>query len=218
MLGRPRERGRPDSFREFSLTPSREVRVRGWIVVLVVIVAGCAATRELAALRQVEFRYDRIADARVAGIPLAQVSSPDDVTPLDLARLGVAIASKDVPLDLTVHLEGRNPETNQVTARLVALDWAYFVDGQEAVSGRLAEPYAFPPGQPTDVPVVVTFNLVDLFGGDGRALLDVALALAGQRTSTRVVTLRLTPTVDTPAGAIRYPVPLTLDLSRLPAR
>ena len=190
--------------------------MRAWIVVLVVVAAGCAAAREFAALRQVEFRYDRIADARVAGIPLGHAASPEDVSPLDLARLGLAIASKDVPLDLTVHLEGRNPETNRVTARLVALDWAYLVDGRETVAGRLAEPYAFPPGQPTDVPVVVTFNLVEFFGGDGRAILDVALALAGQRASTRQVTLRLTPTVETAAGPIRYPVPLTLDLSRPP--
>jgi hypothetical protein len=189
------------------------VFVRVWIAVLLSVVVGCAAAKEFVALRQVEFRYDRVSDARVAGIALGQVRSPEDVSPLDLARLGIAIASKDVPLDVTVHIEGRNPETNDVTARLVALDWAYLVDGRETVSGRLAEPFAFPPGQPTDVPVLVTFNLVDFFGGDGRALLDIALALGGQRASTHAVTLRLTPTVDTPAGPIRYPAPLTLDLS-----
>jgi len=50
----------------------------------------------------------------------------------------------------------------------------------------------------------VTFNLVRFFGSDGRTLLDVALSLAGQRTTSRKVTLRLVPSIDTDAGRIRY--------------
>ena len=193
--------------------------MRTWIVMLLgVAIVGCAATQELAALRQVEFRYDRVSNARVAGIPLEEVRSPEDVGPLDLARLGIAIAAKDVPLDLTVHVEGRNPETNQVTAKLVALDWTYLVDDRETVSGRLAEPRTFPPGQPTDVPLRVTVNLVDFVSGGGGDLLDVALAMAGQPSSTHKVTLRLTPTVETSLGPIRYPVPLTLDITIPQAR
>jgi len=187
--------------------------VRAWIAVLLSLVVGCAAAKEFVALRQVEFSFDRVSDARVAGIPLAQTRAYEDVSPLDVARLALAIAAKDVPLDLTVHVQGRNPETNTVTARLVALDWSYLVDGQETVAGTLTRSIAFPPGQPTDVPVGVTFNLVRFFGSDGRTLLDVALSLAGQRTTSRKVTLRLVPSIDTDAGRIRYPVPIDLDLS-----
>ncbi len=177
-------------------------------------VVGCASTRELAAMRQVEFRYDRISDAQIAGIRLGGLHSTDDVSVLDLGRLTLAVASKDVPLDVTVHVNGRNPETNNVTARMIALDWSYFVDERETVSGRLSEPYNFPPGQSTDVPVIVTFNMFSFFGGTGKDLLDTALALAGQRSSSHAVTLRLIPSIDTPVGRIRYPVPITLDLVR----
>jgi hypothetical protein len=188
------------------------------LTLLLATVLGCATAREIVALRQVEFHFDRITGARVAGIPLRRVHSYSDLTPIDLGRLGLAIASNDVPLDLTVHLEGRNPESNQVTARLVELDWAYLVDDRETVSGRLSEAYAFPPGEPRDVPLLVTLNLVDLFGDRRRDLVDVALALAGQRRSTHRVTLRLEPTVESRFGRIRYPRPITLDLSNPPSR
>jgi hypothetical protein len=185
---------------------------------LVASLSGCATLRDVAALRQVDFRFDRVSDARVAGVSLARIHSYDDLTALELGRLGLAIASKDVPLDIIVHVEGRNPETNRVTARLVAMDWAYLVDDRETLSGRLDRAYSFPPGEPQDVPLTVTFNLVRFFGGDGRDLLETALALSGQRASTKRVTLRLAPTVDTPVGPIRYAVPLVLTAPAAPAR
>jgi hypothetical protein len=183
-------------------------------ILLLSSVIGCASTLELAAMRQVEFRFDRISDAQIAGIHLETLHSAADVSVLDLGRLTLAVASKDVPLDLIVHVTGQNPATNNVTARMIALDWSYLVDERETVSGRLSEPYVFPPGQSTDVPVVVTFNMFSFFGGTGKDLLNTALALAGQRSSSHTVTLRLIPSIDTPAGRIRYPVPISLDLAR----
>lgn len=183
------------------------------VLLLLVSLPGCAGVRQLAALHQVEFRYDRIADPRVAGIRISDIHSPEDVNPIDLGRLTLAIASKDVPLDLTVHVIGRNPETNTVTAKLIGLDWSYIVDGRQAVSGTLTEGYQFPPGQPIDVGLQVTFNLVDLFGTNGQDLLSTALALAGQRTSTHTVTMELLPVIDTPIGPMQYPTPISLDLA-----
>jgi len=173
---------------------------------------GCASVKELAALRQVDFRYDRIADPEIAGLPLSSLAAYDQLSIVDVGRLALAIAAKDVPLDLTVHVEGRNPETNKATARLVALDWAYLVDDLEIVSGGLTEETIFPPGVPRDLPLRVRFNLVDAFGTDGKVLFDTALVLAGQRTSSRKATLRLVPTIETALGPIRYPAPITLDL------
>lgn len=183
-------------------------------LLLAAMTAGCAATRELMALTQVGFTYDRVSDAKVAGISLSGIHSYEDIRPTDAARLAIGIGLKDVPLDLTVHLTALNPKDNDVSARMTALDWAYLVDGGEIVSGRLAESRVFPPGEPRDVPLTLTVNLVRFFGSDGRALLETALVLAGQRTSTKRVTMRLTPYVETSAGAMRYPVPITLDLSR----
>lgn len=176
-------------------------------------IAGCAGLREAIALRQVEFRYDRISDPAVAGLPISRVLRYEDLSVMDVGRLALAIAAKDVPLDITVHLEGRNPATNNTSARLMQLDWTYLVDDRPIISGEMDQAIVFPAGEASDVPVRVRFNLIEFFGNDGKVLFDTALVLSGQRTTTKRVTLRLTPTVETSLGPIRYPVPITLDLA-----
>jgi len=194
----------------------RGVRSVVALVLLLMVAAspyGCASVKEFAALRQVDFRFDRISDPEIVGLSLSTLAAYDQLSIVDVGRLALAVAAKDVPLDLTIHVEGRNPASNETTARLVKLDWTYLVDGEEIVSGGMDEEAVFPPGEPRDLPLTVRFNLVDAFGTDGKVLFDTALVLSGQRTSTKKVTLRLEPTVETSLGPIRYPVPITLDLA-----
>jgi len=176
-------------------------------------IAGCAGLRGAIALHQVEFRYERISDPEIAGLPLSRVMRYEALSIVDVGRLALAIAAKDVPLDITVHLEGKNPATNNTTARMMRLDWAYLVDDKSIISGQMAQEFAFPPGEARDVPVGVRFNLAEFFGNDGSVLFDTALILSGQRTTTKKVALRLTPTIETSLGPIRYPAPITIDLA-----
>ena len=159
-----------------------------------------------------EFHFDHVSDAQVARIRLDRIGSYRDLTATDAARLAVAVATKDVPFQLTIHVEGKNPETNQVTARLIALDWTYVVDDRELLSGTLDRSLQFPPGQPVDVPIGISFNLVRFFQGGARDLFETSLALAGYGTQTHRVSLRLSPTIDTALGPIRYPVPISIPI------
>lgn len=136
-----------------------------------------------------------------------------DLTATQIARLGLAIAAEDVPIVFTAHLEGRNPEANQVTARLIALTWSYHVDGREILNGRLEDPIRFPPGEPVDVPVRIWFNLYRFFTGDARAMVETAAVLTGLSTGSHDVELRLTPRIDTPIGPMDYPSPIRIPLS-----
>ena len=189
-------------------------RARPWLIAtLVLAVLGCAAAKELAAIRQVQFHLNGVSGPSLAGIPLESVRSYSDLRPSDLARLGLAIAANDVPLELTLQVEGRNPETNTVTAKLVAMDWTVLVDDREVVSGNLPEPYSFAPGRARLISLPVRVNLVRVFGERRQDLIDVALALAGRSTGRHAATLRIVPSVNTALGPIRYPVPVTLTIS-----
>jgi len=191
---------------------------RGIATMALGLLLGCAAAQQLAALRQVEFHLNGVSGVRLAGVALDNVRSYSDLNPADLARVGLAIAARTVPLELTLQIEGRNPETNTVTAKLVAMDWTCLVDDHEVVSGQLSEPYAFEPGKARDIPVPVRLDLMQTFGSRRQDLIDVALSLAGRNASAHRATLRLTPSVDTALGRIRYPVPVTLTLSAPGAR
>lgn len=191
---------------------------RGMVVLALMGLGGCTAAKELAAIRQVQFHLNGVSGARVAGIPLDDVRSPADLKAADLARLSLAIASGAVPLDVTVHIEGRNPETNTVTAKLVAMDWTCLLDDRDLVSGRLDEPYSFAPGRARDVPIAVRCDLLRVVGNHRADLIDAALSLSGRNSRNHHVAVQLTPTVDTALGRIRYPAPITLELATPEAR
>lgn len=160
-----------------------------------------------------DFRLDRVSDAEVVRIRLDPLPTYRNLTATQIARLGLAIAAKDVPMGFIVHVEGRNPESNQVTARLIALAWSYRVDDREILNGRLEEPLRFPPGEPVDVPLRVEFNLYRFFTGDARDLFETAAVLSGHSSGTHDVELLLTPRIDTPLGPMDYPSPIPIRLA-----
>ena len=179
-------------------------------VVVAFALAGCATTRGLRALRQVEFEVDRVAAVRLAGVGLDRVRGPRDVNVLDAARIAGAVAARTVPLEFDLHILGRNPAANRTTARLVRLQWTLDLNGRETVSGTLDTAYTFVPGEVTDVRVPVRLELWRIFQGSGSDALDLALGLAGIGARPVVVAVRAVPLLDTPLGAITYPGSFTI--------
>jgi hypothetical protein len=180
------------------------------LLVGALLTPGCAALQQLAALRQVDFEFDRVADVRIAGVSVSGRRGYGDLGVVDVGRLTAAVVSHNVPLEAVVHVRGTNPPTNQVTARMLELGWTFFVEDREVVGGQLAETYLFEPGVSTDVPIRVRFNAYDEFGGGGKSLFELALAIAGVSGSSKEVRADLVPTVSTSVGPIRYPTPITV--------
>ena len=98
-------------------SPKRLARRSGRRAAALVFLAlgACATARGVLALRQVDFEVDRVADVHLAGVALDHVRSPRDVSVLDAARIGAAVARQHVPLEFDVHVLGRNPEGNPGT-------------------------------------------------------------------------------------------------------
>jgi hypothetical protein len=180
------------------------------LAALTVLLAGCATLQQLAALRDVDFSVDRVSGVRLAGIDLTGVRSYSDLGVTDAGRLALAVSQRELPMDFRVHLTALNPEDNSVDARLVRLDWTLFLQGRETLSGVFADETLLPRGQPTDVPISVSLDLIDFFEGSARDLFDLAMDIAGQGGEPTEVTLRAVPTVDTALGPIRYPQPITI--------
>jgi hypothetical protein len=191
------------------------VRARLASLLLLPAMAGCATLQELAALHQVAFAFDRVSEVRLAGIALDRVDGWSQLTTIDAARLVAAVASGNVPLDLVVHVRAENPSDNHVTARLVGLDWTFFVEDRKTVAGHVAGGLSLPPGQPVDVPVPVALNLSDYFHDGARDLFELALGIAG-RGNTRSIRLEATPTIETSLGPIRYPEPIVIERAATP--
>jgi hypothetical protein len=172
-------------------------------------VSSCATLQSLAALSQVRFDLDRVASVTLAGVELDRVRSYEDLSALDVARVGVAIAQRRLPLEATLHVGAENPDGNPA-ARLLALDWTLFLRDRETISGDIAQQLDLPSGVRTDIPVRVRLDLLEFFEGSASDLIDLALSLSGVEGEPVEVRLEALPTIETALGPIRYPRPLVL--------
>lgn len=185
-----------------------------FLVAAVLVLPACSALRQIAALRSVDFSVDRVGDVALAGIDLSRINSYDDIGLLDAGRLAAGVATRRLPLRLTVFVAASNPAANSVTARMVRMDWALFLNNTETVRGIVEQAVDIPSGQTVAIPVSVELNLVDFFDRGARDLVDLALGLSGQGGRPTDIRLRATPTVDTPIGPISYPRPIDIVRTR----
>ena len=172
--------------------------------------AGCSTLQEIAALRAVTFLLDRITGLSLAGVDLSGVRRANDLSIVDGTRVATAFASRQLPLAFDLHVRAENPASNPVTARLTRMDWTLFLQDTETITGQLARDITLAPGQPTDIPIAVTLDLLEFYQRSAGDLIDLALNLAGAGGEPKEVRLSAIPTIDTPLGAIRYPRPITI--------
>ena len=197
-----------------SCTSSPRSLWRALVPVMVLILTataltGCQALREISQLRNVDFRIDRVADARLADIELSRIQNPDDLGLTDLARLGRAVNRGELPFSFSVVIEGTNPEDNPVNARMTELDWTLFLNDRQTIAGSFGEETVFRPGEPTPIRFPIELNLVEFFDDGARDLVNLALSVAGEGDPSNI-RFQAQPTIQTSMGPIRYPDPITI--------
>jgi hypothetical protein len=184
-------------------------------IAVLLFLSGCATFQEVLALRDVDFALDRVADVRLAGVDMSRLRTFGDLSVGDAGRIAIAASRRELPLEFQLHLLAENPEENSVSARLVQMDWTLLLQDRETLSGTFANETVLPPGQPVDVPIGISLNLIEFFEGNAEDLVELALSLAGQGGEPKDIALRATPIVQTSLGPIRYPNPITIVSGRV---
>lgn len=174
-----------------------------------VVLSGCQVFKQAANLSRLNFALSGVDSPRLAGIDLTSVRSTDDVSPVDMARLGSALLRDNLPFDFTLLVSAENPENNNVDARMLRLDWTLLLDDRETVSGFTEPDVVIAPGTTAELPTVISLNLLEFFESGLPDLIDLALAVSGSGDPKRVK-LQATPTVTTVLGPIKYPRPITI--------
>ena len=174
-----------------------------------IVVSGCQVFRQVASLRQLDFALSGVDSPRLAGVDLSSVRSANDVSPVDMARLGSALLRDELPFDFTLLVSAENPQSNSVDARMMRLDWTLLLDDRETVSGFTEPDVLISPGSTAEIPTVVSLNLLEFFDSGLADLLDLALAVSGSGDPKRIK-LQATPTVTTALGPIKYPRPIVI--------
>ena len=183
---------------------------RKWIAGLLLVVAGCSTLQQLAALRQVGFALVGVQGGRLAGIDIAKLVSGTRLSVLDYGKLTVALARQDVPLDFLVNVEALNPAENKVTAKMIRMGWALYLNEKETINGVVDTAVVMEPGKPVIMPMRMRVNLVQFFNGPAQDLVDLAAAVAGLNPDPTKISIKASPTIETPLGPLSYPNPITI--------
>ncbi len=180
------------------------------VVAFLLTASGCQALKEVANLRKVDFALDRVTEANLAGVDLSRIRSYGDLRTSDVLKVTSALANRELPLVFNLHLTAENPPQNTVQARLVQMDWTLFLEERETISGVLDQNLVLEPGQPADIAVPISLDLMRFFGDNMQDLIELALAVSGQGGSPKNIKLQATPTIHTIIGPIRYPQPIII--------
>jgi len=183
---------------------------------ILILLTGCATLQQiqdtLINVKRLQFKLDSVAPGTLAGVNLAAASNPKELAIADGLKLLAAFQKKSFPLYTTLHVAAKNPNDGtggspQKAALLKTFAWTLKIDGTETISGDIPGPIEVPgTGQSTIIPLQLSLDLYKFFSDKGYdSLLNLALAIAGQKGSTSRLTLSAIPTVSVAGFDIKSP-------------
>ena len=209
---------------EIKVREEKMTKVKCSICVLILsalLLQGCATLGEIArtltSLKNLQFRLQGINDFSLAGIGIDRKSQLKDFSITDGIQFLAAFRSRRLPARFLLNVEARNPNdgsggTTRTISTLTRFDWRLLIDDQPTISGGIDKSLEIPgTGQSTIIPLHLELDLYEFFGNHGyNDLINLALALGGQRGDISRVSLDARPSVSTPLGDITWPERITI--------
>lgn len=177
---------------------------------------GCKSIKDITSaltdLRHLQFKLNNATNFKLNGVDVSKFSQPSQFNPLDAARLYTAFSQKSLPVQFTLNVLARNPNTGQEGTRSTPITlrrfaWTLSIDDRTTINGVTDQQLAIPgDGQTTTIPIAIQLDLYKFFADRGfNDLLNLALAVGGSSGSTSHLALTARVSVQTPIGAVDYP-------------
>lgn len=162
----------------------------------------------VANLANCEFALKNVSNVSVAGVNVKNLTN-GNLSATDIVKLVAAYQSKQVPLNLDVNVNVKNPTTTQ--AAMTALDWILAIDGTDMANGVSSKNYTIKPSTTTTVPLPVSTDLGKLFSQKGLdALKNFASSFTSEGISSKVG-LRVRPSLSVGTTQVPFPNYITLE-------
>ncbi len=162
----------------------------------------------VANLANCEFALKNVSNVSVAGVNVKNLTN-GNLSATDIVKLVAAYQSKQVPLNLDVNVNVKNPTTTQ--AAMTALDWILAIDGSDMANGVSSKNYTIKPSTTTTVPLPVSTDLGKLFSQKGLdALKNFASSFTSEGISSKVG-LRVRPSLSVGTTQVPFPNYITLE-------
>jgi hypothetical protein len=165
---------------------------------------------QMSNLAKCEFRLESVQQLNLVGVNVQNIKSMSDLSFMDAAKLASAVASQHFPLDFTLNIEAKNPNT--AAAGMTKIDWILLIDDIEMTQGILDKAVTIPANNGTAmIPVQMRVDLKKaLTGKSADAVINFGLNLAGAGNSPTRFTLKMKPTINVNSFPITYPGYITV--------
>jgi len=180
---------------------------------------GCSAIQGLMGLNKLQFKLDNVNGFRLAGVDVSRAASRGDIGVGDVLNLTSAFAQKRLPVDFTLNVAVKNPNTpsagkGATNLFLRKIAWTLLIDDRATISGVTDQRLEIPGGgQTVTVPLQMSLDLYKFFSDRGfDDLLNLGLAIGGNRGSSSRLKLTAQISAEIPGtnSVIQYPGTLTI--------
>ena len=167
------------------------------LVAVCLICVSCDVMNQVAEtanlVRKCKFSLENVQNVTLAGINLKNINT-SSLTATNVAKLGAALLTKNLPLNMTVNVGIQNPTTKP--ASLNAMDWKVAIDNMEMATGSTNKKVSVPSKSKTAMPLSFNINTYDVFSKDGISAVKNFVSSFSQKdaTSSRVA-IKVNPTV-----------------------
>lgn len=156
----------------------------------------------LANLANCEYNLKNVSDLQIAGVNVKKITN-GNITTNDVLKLTQALVTKQVPMDMNVNIDIKNPTDHN--AALTAMDWILDIDNTQFAQGNSSNSYTIAQKKTTTVPLGVRTDLYSMFSKDGiNSLKNFVGSFKNDGTSSKVG-LRIKPSLN--VGSYVVPMP-----------
>jgi hypothetical protein len=181
-------------------------------IIVIMLFSSCSVlqqTSEMKNFGKCDFRIESARNMKLAGVNIQDKKSLQDMTIMEMTKIGGMIAGGTLPLNFDLKIEVKNP--NPVVAAMNKLDWILLIDDIEMTRGILNQRVEVPAGSLANFPVFINLDLMkSLNGKSGDALINFAMNLAGTGSRPTRIKLKAKPTIMIGTTPIEYPGYITI--------
>jgi len=160
---------------------------------------------QMSNLAKCEFRLESVQHLTLAGINVQNVNKVSDLNMMDAGKLVTAVAAQQFPLDFTLNVEAKNPNTS--AAGMTRIEWILLIDNIEMTRGLLDRQVTIPANNGNAIiPMQMHVDLKKaLSGKSADAIINFGLNMAGAGNKPTRFTLQMKPTISVSGIPITYP-------------
>lgn len=176
-----------------------------FLIIIPLLLPGCAILTELTSFSKCEFSLHSMTDPVIGGVKAEGKASISDFTFFEVQNVAAQILKGTLPFSIDVNVEAMNPGPS--TAAVNSLEWIAIIDEVQVAAGKVDERVEVAPsGGRAVIPVPVNIDLFDLLKGDTpKTMINFIMSLYGMGDNTSELTMKIKPGVLIGGKNVVYP-------------